>query len=104
MGQGLFLLLCVLALFIGTRARNSKALSPKSIQTRKKFKRILSLLAVALNGAVLILFIPAIYREIRISIDTHFTVESYLSMAVLIVGIFTFIAIIKVLKRPQQSN
>lgn len=101
MGQGLFILLCVIALTIGARARNSKPASPKSIKNRKKFKRVLSISALVLIALVLMLFIPAIYQEIRIAIDTRFTVEAYLSIGVIVVGIFTFVAILRILKQKD---
>lgn len=104
MGQGLFILLCVLALIIGTRARNTKALSPKSIKARNTFKRILSIFALSIIGVISILLIPTTYEDIRIALDTRFTSESFLSLGVLIAGIYTFITILRKLIKQKETQ
>lgn len=99
MGEGLFILLCVVALVIGSRARNTKRLSEKSIKTREKIKRVLSITALVMIGLLLLLFIPSIIQDIRIAIDTRFTIENLLGVTVILVGLFTFISIFRLLRQ-----
>lgn len=98
MGEGLFILLCVLALIIGTRARNSKVQNPKSLAKKKKIKKALSYVALVLIGLLLIVFTPSFFKGIRIALDTRFSIENYLGIGVILVGSFTFISILKKLK------
>ncbi len=98
MGKGIFILFCVLALMMGSRARKSKILTPEAQARRKKFKNVLSFIAVVFIGLLLFFFIPAFYKEVRIAMDTHFSIENLLGLAVIIVGSVTFITAIKTLK------
>ncbi len=98
MGKGIFILLCLLALMIGSRARKSKVVTPEALAKRKKFKKILSFIAVVFTGLFLFFFIPAFYKEIRIAIDTHFSIENLLGFAVIVVGSITFITALKTLQ------
>lgn len=102
MGEGLFILLCVLALIIGTRARNSKVQSAKTIAKKKKAKKVLSYIALVLIGLLLFVFIPSFYKGIRIALDTRFSLENYLGIGVIVVGSFTFISIFMKLKSEKN--
>jgi len=101
MGGGLFLLLCLLALFIGARARNSKnrVLSDKEIKRKERAKRIMVIASLVLVSLFLLAFLPFVIQDIVIAIDTHFYIETYLSMALLAFGLFTIYTIIKSLKK-----
>jgi len=98
MGEGLFILLCVLALIIGSRARNSKAQSQKILAKKKKFQTLLSYVSLVLIGLLLILFIPSFYTEIRIAMDTTFSLENFLGFGIILVGGLTFFTIFMKLK------
>lgn len=100
MEGGLFLLLCLIALMIGARARNSKykQLSDKEVQRKKRIKNIVVWSALVLVILFLIAYTPFVIQDIRIAIDTSFEPETYLSIVLLGFGLFTIYSIIKSLK------
>ncbi len=97
MDSGVFLLVCVLALAIGTKLRqnNDNRLSEKALKQREKIKRIMMTLALGLVAIIFIQYIPAVYTEIIISLDTRFSFETYMSIAIVVVTFFTGLLIIK---------
>ena len=100
MEGGLFLLLCLIALMIGARARNSKykQLTDKELRRKIRIKNIVVCSALVLVVMFLLAYTPFVIQDIRIAIDTHFQLETYLSIALLFFGIFTIYTIIKSLK------
>ena len=100
MQGGLFLLLCLIALMIGARARNSKyqKLSEKDRRRKEFIKKIVTWSALILVIAFSIVFVPFVIQDVRIAIDTHFELETYLSITLLLFGAFTIYTIIKSLK------
>lgn len=101
MSSGLFLLLCVLALFIGTRARRSKVLSPKGIKIKNKFKRILLITAIVFTSLLIILFVPTVFQEFKIAIDTRFNADLFINLGIVIISIFVLYTAIKKLKESK---
>jgi hypothetical protein len=105
MEGGLFLLLCVIALIIGSKARSSssKTLSNKELKRKERIKSIMIWSALVLISMILLAYIPFLIQEIRIAIDTHFELETYLSMVLFLLGMFTIYTIITSLKRQKVS-
>lgn len=101
MEGGIFLLLCLLALFIGNNARKTREqkLSEKEIKRKEKFKLIMTWSALVLIVLFLLFFIPALIYDIKIAIDTSFDKETWIGIALFLVGIFTIITIIKKLQK-----
>lgn len=104
MEGGIFLLLCLLALLIGSRARNTKLknLSAKEIRRKEKMKRFMVLAAFVLVVLFLLAYTPFVIREISIARDTHFALESYLSMLLWFFGLFTLYTIFQALKKSKK--
>jgi cytochrome c biogenesis factor len=103
MEGGIFLLLCVLALFIGSRARNAKLknLSEKQLRRKAKMTKGMVLAAFVLVVLFLLAYTPFVLREISIARDTHFSTESYLSLILWVFGFFTLYTIFKALKKSK---
>ena len=95
MEGGLFLLLCLIALMIGARARNSKykQLSDKELQRKNTIKNIVVWSAMILVIMFLLAYTPFVIQDVRIAFDTHFEIETYLSIALLAFGVFTIYTI-----------
>lgn len=101
MEGGLFLLLCLIALMIGARARNSKykQLSDKEQRRKEMIKKIIVWGALILIVMFLFAYAPFVIQDVRIAIDTHFVLETYLSITLLAFGVFTIYTIIKSLNK-----
>lgn len=101
MEGGLFLLLCLLALFIGSRARRSKTnINPKAIKQKARIKRFIVIVALILVTAFEIVYIPFLYQDIEIALHTHFSMDNYISVGIVIVGLIVIITSIKQLRKP----
>lgn len=99
MSGGIFLLLCVLALFIGTRARRSKVLSPKALKNKEKFKKALLIITLFLTALLVILFLPIIFHDVRIAIDTRFDAVFFINIGIVLLSIFTFYTAFRKLRK-----
>lgn len=99
MNGGIFLLLCVLAFFIGTRARRSKTLSPKALKNKEKFKKVLLIITLFLTALLVILFLPIIFYDIRIAIDTRFDVNFFINIGIILLSGFTFYTALRKLQK-----
>jgi len=101
MKGGIFLLLCLLALVLGSRARNAKykQLSQKEIKRKELMKQFMRWGALVVISFVLLGYIPFVYQEIRIAIDTQFILDTYLSIVLLVFGGFTLYTVIKAIRR-----
>ncbi len=103
MEGGLFLLLCVIALIMGSRARNSsaKTLTDKELRKRARIKNIMIWSALGLISVILIAYIPFLFQEISIAFDTHFQLQTYLSIILFLFGIFTVYTIITTQRKSR---
>jgi len=101
MEGGIFLLLCLLALFIGSRARNnrSKQLSEKEFKRKEKIMRFMIYASLLLIVLFLLAYTPFAIREFNIARDTHFSAESYLSFGLWGFGLFTLYTIVQTLRK-----
>lgn len=106
MSGGIFLLLCVLAFLIGTRAQKSRAgkLSTKALRQQNRIKFILMWVSFALVLVTMILYAPALYEKITIAIDTHFDWDTILSAGLFAFGLFTVFTIYQSIKKIKKAN
>lgn len=105
MEGGIFLLLCLLALLIGSRARNTRAnpLSAKAERNRLRIKIFLIWTALLIITLWVVLFIPAVIEKVSIAIDTHFDWDTAISIALLAFGIYTMYVILLRLKALKKN-
>ena len=106
MSGGIFLLLCVLAFLIGTRAQKSRAgtLSAKAIRQREKFKLVLMWASFVVVVAIMLLYFPAVVEKIMIARDTRWDWDTVLSIGIFVFGIFTAYTILRAVKKQPKSN
>lgn len=105
MQGGIFLVLCFLALLMGSKARNLKfkGLSEKEIRRKYRIKRLMIWLSLGVCGAVILAYTPFLIEEISIARDTQFTLETYLSMLIFVFGWVTIYTIMRSLKKKKQG-
>jgi uncharacterized membrane protein len=90
MEGGIFLLLCVLALFIGSRARNTrnKPMSAKAVRNLMRLK-------TGLMWASLV-------ELVLIARDTHFDWDTLISVGLVLFGFYTIYTIVVKLKQLHK--
>ncbi|MBI9066713.1 MAG: hypothetical protein JEZ09_05430 [Salinivirgaceae bacterium] len=105
MSGGIFLLLCLLAFFIGTRALKSRTgqLSPKAIKQRQKIKVVLMWASFILVLIIMILYFPEFIKQIMIAFDTHFDWDVLLSLVLFGFAIFTVITIYRAIQKEKKK-
>lgn len=105
MEGGLFLLLCLLALLIGSRARNtrSRQLTPKAVRQRLRAKLFLASAAFVVITLMLLFYIPAFVEAVLIALDTSFSWDILIGLGIIVVGITTLIFILKMLKDTTRQ-
>lgn len=103
MEGGIFLLLCLLALFFGNNARRNRenSLSAKELARKAKFKLIMTWSALVLVTLFLLVFTPALIYDISVAIDTHFDKDTYIGIVLWVVAVFTIYTIIKQLRNKN---
>jgi cell division septal protein FtsQ len=106
MEGGIFLLLALLALLIGSRVRNtrSSSLSPKAAKNKLRIKLFLIWVSLLIIFLWVVLFIPAVIEKVKISIDTHFDWDTAISILLLAFGIYTLYVILQRLKLMHKNK
>ena len=104
MEGGIFLLLCVLALFIGSRARNTrnKPLSGKAARNLLRLKTGLIWASLVLIVAMMIMLLPSTVELVLIAGDTHFDWDTLISVGLVLFGFYTIYAIVIKLKQLHK--
>lgn len=105
MEGGIFLLLCLLALVIGSRVRNSrsKPQTEKAIQNQMRVKKIMIWVSLVLISIWVLLLIPSAIELTNIAIHTHFDWDTVLSVFFVIFGLFTIYSIVRQLKKMNKE-
>lgn len=106
MEAGIFLVLCLLALFVGSRAKRSRQaiISPKARKQKEKVKSIIMIVALVVISFFLILYSPFLYQDVTMAIQTSFSLDNYLSIAILVVGVLTIFTLLKRLNIIKSSS
>jgi cell division septal protein FtsQ len=104
MEGGIFLLLCVLALFIGSRARNTrnKPMSEKAVRNLLRLKTGLIWASLVLIVAMMLMLLPSTVELVLIARDTHFDWDTLISVGLVLFGFYTIYAIVIKLKQLRK--
>jgi len=97
-------LLCVLALFIGSRARNTrnKPMSARAIRNLMRLKTGLIWASLVLIVAMMIMLLPSTIELVLIARDTHFDKDTLISVGIVLFGLYTIYAIVVKLKQLHK--
>ncbi|MGD9992660.1 MAG: hypothetical protein AB7S69_05120 [Salinivirgaceae bacterium] len=104
MEGGIFLLLCVLALFIGSRARNTrnKPMSEKAVRNLLRLKIGLIWASLVLIIAMMLMLLPSTVELVLIARDTHFDWDTLISVGLVLFGFYTIYAILVKIKQLRK--